>query len=227
MGHVGEELYNILYKGYLIKQWKKDPKDIPMEILARQVIRMDYNDNYYYDPYQGMPNYTKFFESLLDGIDVELGVDYLKNREKYDSEYDKIIYSGAIDEFYDYKFGTLEYRSLRFENEILKMRDFQGTSVMAYPEAKYGFTRIIEHKHFEFGDQDVTVITKEYPEDWEIGSQAYYPFNNDKNQKIYDKYAKLNTDNKYIFGGRLGSYKYLNMDDTIHRALLLVKEFKK
>jgi UDP-galactopyranose mutase len=223
LGHVGEEIYNIFYRQYLEKQWRKDPKEIPIEIIARQVIRMDYNDNYYYDKYQGIPDYTQFFNSLLNNIPIDLNVDYLNDRDYFDSNYDKIIYGGAIDEFFKYEFGTLEYRSLRFENEMLPIKDFQGTSVVSYPEKKYDFTRIVEHKHFEFGQQNFTVITREYPQDWKIGIQAYYPFNDTKNQTIYEKYVQNIDNNKYIFGGRLGSYKYLNMDETIARALQLVK----
>lgn len=223
LGHVGEEIYNIFYRGYLLKQWNRNPKDIPFEIMARQVIRYDYNDSYYNDIYQGMPDYTKLFESLLKGISVELGVDYLENREYFNTKYDKIIFSGAIDEFFNYKFDALEYRSLRFEDEMLQINDFQGVCVISYPEEKYNFTRIIEHKHFEFGKQDFTVITREYPQDWKIGMTAYYPVNDLRNQEIYEKYMLLINDNKFIFGGRLGSYKYLNMDETIGRALETVK----
>lgn len=223
LGHVGEEIYNIFYKEYLEKQWNKDPKEIPVEIMARQVIRTNYNDNYYRDIYQGIPDYTKFFNSMLDGISVDLNTNYLDSKDYFDSKYDKIIYSGAIDEFFDYEFGALEYRSLKFENEILPIKDFQGASVVSYPEKKYKFTRILEHKHFEFGQQDFTVITREYPQDWKIGIQAYYPFNNTENQTIYEKYIKNINNDKYIFGGRLGSYKYLNMDETIAKALQLIK----
>lgn len=227
LGHVGEEVYEVFYKQYLEKQWHRDPKEIPPEIISRQVIRMNYNDNYYYDKYQGMPDYTKFFETLLEGIPVDLNVDYLEDRDYFNTNYDKIIFSGAIDEFFDYEFGALEYRSLRFENETLSIKDFQGASVVSYPEKKYEFTRIIEHKHFDFGEQDFTVITREYPQDWKVGEQAYYPFNNIRNQKIYDEYVKRIEGGKYIFGGRLGSYKYLNMDETIGRALEIAKNFKK
>ena len=223
LGNVGEEIYNIFYRGYLLKQWNRDPKDIPPEIMARQVIRWDYNDSYYYDKYQGMPDYTKIFQSLLNGIPVDLNVNYLEDGEYFDSKYDKVIYSGAIDEFFNYDFGALEYRSLRFENEILPIKDFQGVCVVSHPEEKYEYTRIIEHKHFEFGEQDFTVITREYPQDWEIGMTAYYPVNDLKNQEIYEKYVLLIKDNKYVFGGRLGSYKYLNMDETIGKALETVK----
>ena len=226
LGNVGEEIYNIFYKQYLEKQWHRDPKEIPPMIMARQVVRMDYNDSYYYDPYQGMPDYTKFFESLLSGIPVDLNTDYLEDRDFFNSNFDKIIFSGPIDEFFNYEFGTLEYRSLRFENETLPIKDFQGTAVVSHPEKKYDFTRIIEHKHFEFGEQDFTVITREYPQDWKIGDQAYYPVNDNINQIVYEKYLKNINNDKYIFGGRLGSYKYLNMDQTIEKALELAKNFK-
>ena len=226
LGHVGEEIYDIFYKQYLEKQWHRDPKEIPPEIIARQVVRFSYDDNYYYDPYQGMPNYTMFFDSLLKGIPVDLNVDYLEDRDYFDSKFDRIIFSGPIDEFFEYEHGTLEYRSLRFENETLPIKDFQGTAVVSHPEKKYPYTRIIEHKHFEFGDQDFTVITREYPQDWNVGDQAYYPINDIKNQEIYEKYVQYIRKDKYIFGGRLGSYKYLNMDQTIEKALQQAEEFK-
>jgi UDP-galactopyranose mutase len=221
LGNVGEEIYNIFYKEYLEKQWNKNPKEIPVDIISRQVIRFDYNDSYYYDTYQGIPNYIKLFDSLLDGIEVNLNTDYLKEKIFFDSKYDKIIYTGAIDEFFDYKLGVLEYRSLRFENELLPINDFQGVFMVSYPEKKYEFTRIIEHKHFEFGKQNFTIITKEYPQDWNTKSQAYYPFNNEKNRQLYRKYEECYIGDKYIFGGRLGYYRYLDMDDTIELALKL------
>ena len=142
LGHVGKEIYEIFYKEYLEKQWHKEPKEIPVEIIARQTIRLDYNDSYYYDTYQGIPDYTKLFQSLLNGITVDLNVDYLKDKEYFDSRYNKIIYTGAIDEFFEYALGTLEYRSLRFEHEILPIKDFQGVFMVSYPEKKYEFTRI-------------------------------------------------------------------------------------
>lgn len=224
LGNVGEEIYNMFYKEYLEKQWQKDPKEIPVEIMARQVIRFDYNDSYYYDTYQGIPDYTRLFQSLLKGISVDLNTDYLKDREYFNTHYDKIIYTGAIDEFFEYVLGALEYRSLRFEHEILPIKDYQGVFMVSYPEKKYDFTRIIEHKHFEFSKQGFTVITREYPQDWNVETQAYYPFNNNKNQNIYNKYEQLNKDDKFIFGGRLGYYRYLDMDDTIMLALKLLEK---
>lgn len=229
MCNVGEEIFNIFYGPYLRKQWNKDPKDIPAFVLMRQVIRFDYNDSYYYDTHQGILDYTKLFDNLLSGIDVVLDIDYLNNKEQLDNVFSKkMVYSGPIDEFYDYKFGTLEYRSLRFETERLEMKDYQGVFMVSYPEEKYKFTRIIEHKHFDFGDQDFTIITREYSDDWEIGKTAYYPINDDTNQIIYSEYEKyaIKDSDKIIFGGRLGSYKYLNMDQTIKIALEVSEKIK-
>jgi UDP-galactopyranose mutase len=221
---VGPDLYEIFYDGYLRKQWKKDPIHIPADILKRQVFRLVHEDSYYNHPYQGMPNYNLLFENLSKGIDIQLNVDYLKNKEQYNSLANHIIYTGPIDQFYDYKFGPLEYRSLIFKEERLEIKDFQGTFMMSYPEAKYDFTRIIEHKHFEFGNQSHTIITKEYPDDWSIGKEAYYPVNDNKNQEIYNKYYNLCKDITNItFGGRMGSYKYLNMDETIELSLDLIQ----
>ncbi len=217
---VGPELYEIFYEGYLTKQWKRDPKDIPADVLKRQVFRLVHEDSYYNHPYQGIPNYNLLFDNLSKGIEVRLNEDYLENREYYNSIANKIIYTGPIDRFYDYKFGPLEYRSLIFKEERLEIQDFQGTFMMSYPEPQYDFTRIIEHKHFEFGTQPFTIITKEYPDDWSIGKESYYPVNDDKNQELYDKYANLaGKESNVYFGGRMGSYKYLNMDETVELAL--------
>ena len=225
---VGPELYNIFYDGYLRKQWKKDPKDIPADVLKRQTFRLVHEDSYYDHPHQGIPNYTLLFENLSKGIEVMLGEDYLENRSKYDSLAEKVIYTGPIDRYYNYQFGPLEYRSLIFEEERLEMQDFQGTFMMSYPEESYKFTRIIEHKHFEFGKQSHTIITREYPDDWSIGKEAYYPVNDSKNQEIYDKYFSLSKlETGVVFGGRMGSYKYLNMDETIERALKVVQNLLK
>jgi len=227
LGNVGEEIYNIFYKEYSAKQWNRHPREIPAEILARQVIRLDYNDSYYYHAYQGIPDYTLLFNTLLNNIPLTLKIDYLSDREYFDSQYDKIIYTGPVDEFYNYEFGPLEYRSLRFEEEVLQIKDYQGVFVVSYPESKYPFTRIIEHKHFEFGQQNFTIITREYPQDWKIGMPAYYPINNAKNNEIYKKYQYRVEDKKYIFGGRLGLYKYLDMDQTIERSLELFQNIMK
>lgn len=225
---VGPELYKIFYEGYLRKQWKKDPKDIPAEVLKRQVFRLTYEDSYYNHPHQGIPNYNKLFENLHKNIEVKLNEDYLENRAYYDSIAESIIYTGPIDRFYDYRFGSLEYRSLIFKEERHEIKDYQGTFMMSYPEPQYEYTRIIEHKHFEFGQQPFTVITKEYPDDWGIGKEAYYPVNDSNNQLIYEKYYELaKNEDRVLFGGRMGSYKYLNMDETIHLAMNLCKKLTK
>ena len=219
---VGPELYSIFYEGYLKKQWKKDPKDIPAGILQRQIFRLKFEDSYYHHPHQGIPNYNLLFDNLSKDIDVITNVDYLEDKQHWDSKAKEIIYTGPIDRYFNYQFGPLEYRSLIFKHERLDIPDYQGTFMMSYPESKYDFTRIIEHKHFEFGTQPFTVITKEYPDDWSIGKESYYPVNDEKNQLIYNKYFELikNEHNVY-FGGRMGSYKYLNMDETINLALKL------
>jgi UDP-galactopyranose mutase len=221
---VGPELYSIFYEGYLKKQWKKDPKSIPAGILQRQIFRLKFEDSYYYHPYQGIPDYDLLFNNLSKNIDVIINVDYLENKNYWDNKAEKIIYTGPIDRYFNYQFGPLEYRSLIFKHEHLDIPDYQGTFMMSYPEPEYEFTRIIEHKHFTFGNQPFTVITKEYPDDWNIGKESYYPVNDEKNQLIYNKYFNLikNESNVY-FGGRMGSYKYLNMDETIEAALKLTK----
>lgn len=224
---VGDKLYSIFYEGYLKKQWNKDPKEIPAEVLMRQTFRLNFEDSYYYDTHQGILDYNLFFDNLLDGIEVRLDTDYLLNREMFNSMTDKIIYSGPIDKFYDYKFGSLEYRSLRFEEEFHNTKDYQGSFMISYPEEKYKYTRIIEHKHFVDNDSDFTIITKEYPENWEIGKEPFYPVNDTKNQEIYNKYLDLvRNENNIIFGGRMGSYKYLNMDQTIENAIELYNKLE-
>jgi UDP-galactopyranose mutase len=222
---VGPELYSIFYDGYLKKQWKRDPKDIPADILKRQIFRLKFEDSYYHHPHQGIPNYTLLFDNLSRGIDIITNVDYLSDKKNWDSKAEKIIYTGPIDRYFDYKFGSLEYRSLIFENERLEIPDYQGTFMMSYPEEIYKFTRIIEHKHFEFGNQEFTIITREYPDDWTLGKEPYYPVNDNKNQLIYDQYKDMiDGENNVYFGGRMGSYKYLNMDETIKLSMDLAKE---
>lgn len=222
---VGPELYNIFYDGYLRKQWKKDPKDIPAEVLKRQVFRLVHEDSYYNHPYQGIPNYNKLFNNLSKDIEIRLKTDYFNDKDYYDSLTTNIIYTGPVDQYFNYEFGPLEYRSLIFKEERLEIDDYQGTFMVSYPEPEYDFTRIIEHKHFEFGKQPHTIITKEYPDDWSIGKEPYYPVNDKKNQEIYDKYEKLiNKESNVVFGGRMGSYKYLNMDETIFIALELTQK---
>ena len=177
--------------------------------------------------YQGIPigGYNKFIESLLDGIEVKLNTDFFENREELNAMAEKIVFTGMIDEFYNYKFGTLEYRSLRFEHELLEMENYQGNAVVNYTEYEIPYTRIIEHKHFEYGKQEKTVITKEYPATWKKGDEPYYPVNNEKNNEIYEKYKKLAEKEKnVIFGGRLAEYKYYDMDKVIEKVLVDLKE---
>jgi len=222
--NVGEEIYEIFYKQYLIKQWDKNPKNISTNILKRQVIRYDYNDSYYNnDSYQGIPDYTQLFNNLTKNIDIKLNIDFLKDKEYYSSISKNIIYTGQIDEYYDYKYGELEYRGLEFEHIELIKKDYQGVFMVSYPEMKYKFTRIIEHKHFVYGKQNNTIITKEYPKKWEKGDDAFYPIDDKKNKDLYNKYKSIKEDN-LIFAGRLGSYEYLDMDDTILAALKLFKK---
>lgn len=222
---VGKQLYEIFYKGYLEKQWNRDPKDIPVSILQRQVFRLTFEDSYYRDPYQGTPDYTLLFRNLGKGIEIRLGFDFLEHKEELEKQAKQIIYTGPIDQFFEYRFGELEYRSLRFNHEVLNIPDFQGTFMVSYPEKSYPFTRIIEHKHFEFGEQEKTVITKEYPLDWRQGVEPYYPVNDQENSqkyKLYEEESKKKP--QYIFGGRMGTYSYINMDQTIENAINLIKE---
>lgn len=224
---VGEELYEIFYKDYLTKQWNRSPKDIPASILQRQMFRFTFEDSYYKDPFQGTPNYSLLFENLLKGIEVRLNFDFLQHREELEKQTSMIIYTGPVDQFFNYRFGELEYRSLRFEHETLNMKDFQGTFMMSYPEPIHSFTRIIEHKHFEFGEQEKTVITKEYPQDWQQGIEPYYPVNdsvNDEKYRLYQEESKHLSN--YIFGGRMGTYSYINMDQTIENAIKTVKKLE-
>lgn len=221
LANVGRELYEMFYKDYIEKQWGRPATEVPSAILARQVVRTDYNDSYYYDPFQGIPDYTKLFESLLSGITVKLG---MKIGPAFIMAMDiPVISSGRIDEFYGFMYGKLEYRSLYFEHSVLPMKDFQGVFMVSYPESKYSHTRIIEHKHFEFGEQDHTVITKEYPLEFREGNTPFYPVGGVENKIIYEKYIDHNND-EVIFGGRLGSYRYMNMDETINQALEVSKK---
>jgi len=225
---VGRDIYEKLVKGYTEKQWGKDCSELPAFIIKRLPVRFTFNNNYFNDKYQGIPigGYNKIIEKMLEGSDVELDVDYLKNKGKYDGLADKILYTGMIDEYFNYSLGNLEYRSLRFENEILEnIDDYQGNAVFNYTDRETPYTRIIEHKHFEFNNCKGTIITKEYPSDWKIGDEAYYPVNNDKNNLLFEEYKKLaEKESNVIFGGRLGHYKYYDMDKVIEAALACVKE---
>ena len=223
MNLIGKDIYEKLVKGYTEKQWGRKATELPGFIIKRLPVRLTYDNNYFNDTYQGIPigGYTKMVENILEGIEVRLGVDFLKNREELEALADKIVYTGMIDEYYDYCFGELEYRSLRFETEIMPDVDnYQGNAVVNYTDSETPYTRIIEHKHFEFNTCKGTVVSREYPATWKKGDEPYYPMNNDKNNELYQKYAKkAEEDNKVIFGGRLGKYKYYDMDDTIEVAI--------
>ena len=190
---VGKDVYEKLIKGYTEKQWGRDCKDLPSFIIKRLPLRFIYDNNYFNDRYQGIPigGYTKIVEKMLDGIEVRLNTNYLDNREEFDAMADKIVYTGMIDQFYDYKLGVLEYRSVRFETEELPMENYQGNAVVNYTEREVPYTRIIEHKHFEFGKQPTTIISREYSSEWKKGDEPYYPVNNDKNNALYQQYKHL------------------------------------
>ena len=229
LSQVGVELYEIFVKGYTIKQWGRDPKNLPASIIRRIPIRTALNDFYFDDKYQGIPEggYTKMVNNMLDGIDVRLGIDYLANRDELNDVAKNIIFTGAIDEFFNYEFGELEYRSVNFIHKHLELSDFQGTSVVNYTEASVPFTRILEHKHFEFGKQNSTVITEEYPLEWRRGIEPYYPLSDERNNSLYKKYkekASLEFPN-VIFGGRLAEYRYYDMHQVVGSALSKAKSF--
>lgn len=221
IGLVGTDIYTKLIKGYTEKQWGKDCKDLPSSIMRRIPLRFIYDNNYYNDRYQGIPigGFTPIFEQFFSEADILLNTDFLNEKERWKKEGKTIVYTGTIDEYFDYKYGELEYRSLKFETEILNQSNYQGVAVVNYTEREVPYTRIIEHKHFEFGNQDKTVITREYPIKWERGIEPYYPINNDLNQNKYEKYKDLAAREDVIFGGRLGMYKYFDMQDTIKAAL--------
>ncbi|KAB1438236.1 UDP-galactopyranose mutase [Candidatus Galacturonibacter soehngenii] len=223
---VGKDIYEKLIKGYTEKQWGQSATELPSFIIKRLPVRFTYDNNYFNDFYQGIPigGYTQIIEKMLEGITVELNTDYFSNKAKLNTLAEKIVFTGMIDEFYDYQFGTLEYRSLRFESETLEEDNFQGNAVVNYTEYEVPYTRIIEHKHFEFGMQPKTVITREYPKTWEKGDEPYYPVNNEKNNKVYEQYKQLATqEEKVIFGGRLAEYKYYDMHNVIEQALNCVE----
>ena len=228
---VGTDIYMKLIKGYTEKQWGRSCTELPAFIIKRLPVRYTFDNNYFNDRYQGIPvgGYNKLIEALLDGIEVRTGVDYLKERADYQAMASRVVYTGSIDEYFDYKLGQLEYRGLHFETERLEEENHQGVAVVNYTEREVPYTRIIEHKHFEFGTQPVTYITREYPADWHRGEEAYYPVNNERNQKLYQQYAALaEQEENIIFGGRLAEYKYYDMDDVIKSALERVNvELKK
>lgn len=228
---VGTDIYEKLIKGYTEKQWGRSTKNLPAFIIRRLPVRFTYDNNYFNDIYQGIPigGYTQIVEKMLasDSISVETGVDFFDKRDEYLENYDRVVFTGMIDQYFDYRLGELEYRSLRFETEELAKGNYQGNAVVNYTDKETPFTRIIEHKHFEFGkgDKDKTVITREYPKTWHRGDEPYYPVNNSENNTLYKKYKKLaDTEAKnVIFGGRLGQYRYYNMDQVISATLTTVK----
>lgn len=222
LSQVGEEIYETFIKGYTSKQWNKNPKELPSDIIKRLPIRLTFDDNYFNDCYQGIPvdGYTKMIENMIEGCDVVLESDFFEKKDKWENYAKKIIYTGRIDQFYDNCYGELEYRGLRFERERLDIKDYQGNALVNYTEMSVPYTRIIEHKHFEFGKQDHTIITKEYPDDWNSKKTPYYPINTKINTDLYSKYKQLNAkQNKYIFGGRLAEYRYYDMHQVIGSAL--------
>ena len=223
----GKDIYETLIKGYTEKQWGRPATEIPAFIIRRLPFRFTFDNNYFNDTYQGIPigGYTKLIEKLLAGVEVRTNTNYFKYKAKLNKSATKIVYTGKIDEFFGYKFGKLEYRSLHFENELLEMSNFQGNAVVNYTDREIPYTRILEHKHFEFGTQPVTYITYEYPLEYKNNNEPYYPINDDKNQVLLSKYQELaKNSNNIIFGGRLAEYKYYDMHQVVNNALNIVTQ---
>ena len=223
---VGKTIYEKLVKGYTEKQWGMKATELPPFIIKRLPVRFIYDNNYFNDIYQGIPigGYTQIIEKMLEGIEVKVNYDFFEHKEELKDIAEKVIFTGAIDQYYEYCYGELEYRSVRFETEILDIENYQGNAVVNYTEYEIPYTRIIEHKHFEFGTQPKTVISREYSDKWDKSKEPYYPINNENNDTLYQKYKQLaDMDEKIIFGGRLGQYKYYDMDKVIEEALKLVK----
>lgn len=224
---VGRDVYEKLIKGYTEKQWGRKCTELPAFIIRRLPLRFTYDNNYFNDRYQGIPigGYTAIIKKLLEQADVKLGTDYLKERETYKDMADRIVFTGMIDEYFDYILGALEYRSVRFETEVLDCPNYQGNAVVNYTEREVPYTRIIEHKHFEFGTSDKTVISREYSSEWKVGDEPYYPVNDARNSSLYEKYKELaEKEKRVVFGGRLGAYKYYDMDKVILAALELAEK---
>ena len=224
---VGRDIYEKLIKGYTEKQWGRACKDLPAFIIKRLPVRFTFDNNYFNDRYQGIPigGYTKIIEKMLDGIEVKTDTDYFEFIKENPDIAEKTLFTGMIDEYFGYKLGALEYRSVRFETEVLDTDNYQGNAVVNYTEREVPYTRNIEHKHFEFGKQEKTVISKEYSSEWKVGMEPYYPVNNEQNNKLFQEYRKLAEQEKnVIFGGRLGNYKYYDMDKVIEAALEMVAE---
>jgi UDP-galactopyranose mutase len=224
---VGKDIYYKLIKGYTEKQWGRDAKGIPAFIIKRLPVRFTYDNNYFNDLYQGIPigGYNVIIDKLLNGVEVKLGIDFFANREYFSKIAKKIVFTGMIDEYYDYCFGTLEYRGLRFEHQVLDTDNYQGNAVVNYTDQDIPYTRILEHKHFEFGTQDKTVVTHEYSVEWKKGEEPYYPINDEKNQLIYQKYKDLALkETNVIFGGRLAEYKYYDMHQVFESAINMAEK---
>ena len=219
---VGLDVYEKLIKGYTEKQWGRPATELPSFIIRRLPVRFTYDNNYFNDAFQGIPKggYNPLIEGLIGDTEIILGEDYLKNKEGWNKKANKVVYTGPIDELFEYRFGKLDYRSLRFETELVESENLQGVAVVNYTDSSIPYTRIIEHKHFEFGNQKKTVITKEFSQEWDVSKEKYYPINDDKNNKLYKKYKHLSqSDNTLILGGRLAEYKYYDMHQVIGSAL--------
>lgn len=225
---VGTDVYEKLIKGYTEKQWGRNCKELPAFIIKRLPLRFTYDNNYFNDRYQGIPigGYTKIVEKMLEGSDVLLDTDYFEFIKDNEGIADKVLFTGMIDEYYDFCYGHLEYRTVRFETEVLDCDNYQGNAVVNYTDREVPYTRIIEHKHFEFGKQEKTIISREYSTEWEPGMEPYYPVNNERNNDLFEKYKALaDKEEKVIFGGRLGNYKYYDMDKVIIAALEAVEKY--
>ncbi len=224
---VGKDIYEKLIKGYTEKQWGREARDLPSFIIKRIPVRYTYNNNYFNDTYQGIPvgGYTSIINKMLEGIDIKLNTNFFNEYKDFEKIARKLVFTGMIDEFFEYRLGILDYRSLYFENKTLDEANYQGNAVINYTERDIQYTRVIEHKHFEFGKQEKTIITKEYPKEWKKGDEPYYPINDEKNMSLFNKYRELaQKKENVIFGGRLGDYKYYDMDKVIEAALNCVKK---
>lgn len=219
---VGKDIYETLIKGYTEKQWGRKCNELPASIIKRLPVRFTFDNNYFNDIYQGIPvgGYNKLFERLLDGVEVRLDTDFFSDRAYFESLAGKVVYTGPIDQYYDYRYGKLEYRTVEFEQQLFDMPNYQGVAVMNYTDVETPYTRIIEHKHFDFGKQDKTVISKEFSSEWKDGSEPYYPINNDRNNSLYLRYKELaDKEADTVFGGRLAEYKYYDMHHIIQQVL--------
>lgn len=233
LSQVGREVYETFIRGYTAKQWHRDPKELPASLIKRLPVRLRYDDNYFSDAFQGIPKegYTKIFERLLEGVKVDLGINFLKDRDEWMNRYDAVIYTGSPDSFFDYSEGSLEYRSLRFEREVLDVPDFQGVAAVNYTLEEIPYTRIVEHKHFDMSyEKGKTLITREFPSDWRPGDIEFYPVDRAENRAIFSRYRSLmkELEGKVVFGGRLGEYRYYDMHQVIASALTRVgRELRK